>query len=342
MVFPMKHKNIAIITDIAGHTLTREDKKVIAHPLVQGIILFTHNFVCSAQLIKLIDSIRNIKPQIIICVDHEGGRVQRFRSDGFTPLPAMQTLGNLFALQPQTALDLTYKTGWLLATELTDHGIDFSFTPVLDLDMGLNQVIGERSFGADAHSVYVLAEALIQGIGSTGMKVVAKHFPGHGHVKEDSHQTLPIDQRSLAAIESQDLLPFRYLIQKRLVDAVMPAHVLYPVLDSVPAGFSQFWLKDLLRKRLGFSGLIMSDDLSMLAVQAVGSLTNAAKLAIDAGVNALLVCQNQANTLNLLAYLDAAQVQPEDIRAMARRSEVTGSQVFSKDEVKSCLRSLFN
>lgn len=251
----------------------------------------------------------------------------------------MQLLGNLFVMQPQTALDLAYKTGWLLATELADHQIDFSFTPVLDLDVAMNQVIANRSFSADPHSVSRLAEALILGINSVGMKVVAKHFPGHGHVSEDSHKTLPIDQRPLAAIEAEDLLPFRYLIQKKLVDAVMPAHVLYPSADSMPAGFSQFWLQSILGRQMGFSGLIISDDLSMLAVKSVGSISHAANLAIDAGTDALLVCQNRRNRLDLLAYLDAAKVQPGNIQSMARQSRIrTTTPGLSRQAVRDQLK----
>ena len=332
----MVHRNLSIITDVSSRALTQEDIAVITHPLVHGIILFSHNFACSEQLTALVSEIRQIKPEIIICVDHEGGRVQRFCSDQFTRLPAMQLLGNLFSIQPHTALDLARKTGWLLAEELGDHGIDFSFTPVLDLDAGYNQVIADRSFSADPEVVTCLAEALIQGIHATGIKVVAKHFPGHGHVTEDSHKTLPIDKRSLLQIADHDLLPFQYLIQKGLVDAVMPAHVLYPNIDALPAGFSPYWLQHLLRGQLRFSGLIISDDLSMLAVASIGSIEYATDLAIAAGADALLVCQNPENTLKVLAHLDARQIQPGNIRTMQRI--ITGYQPpFSREEVKDQL-----
>lgn len=330
-------KRIAVVTDVSGTYLTQGDIALLLHPLVQGVILFAHHFTCSAQLIALTRAIRAVKPHLIISVDHEGGRVQRFRKDLFTHLPSLRFFAQLYAREPHTALRLVYQTGWLLATELSEHGIDFSYTPVLDLDAGFNQVIGDRSFGAEPYLVTLLAQTMIHGIQSTGMKVVGKHFPGHGYVTEDSHQTLPVDNRPLSQIKSKDLLPFKDIIKKGAMNAIMPAHILYAAVDPLPAGFSRYWLQQVLRQQLGFSGLIFSDDLSMQAVAAIGTLERATELALGAGVDALLVCQNREYSLSVLKHLDQLEVPPASLAPMLFRPIHHDHLAHSKTEIKKQL-----
>ncbi|MDE2598555.1 MAG: beta-N-acetylhexosaminidase [Rhodocyclaceae bacterium] len=270
--------------DIAGTTLTDLDRERLAHPLVGGIILFTRNYVDREQLTALCAEIHALRePQLLIAVDHEGGRVQRFR-EGFTRIPAMRRLGELYAQSPEAGLAAARATGEVLAAELLACGVDFSFTPVLDLDYGNSTVIGDRSFGRDPAAVAALANALIGGMHAAGMKSCGKHFPGHGHVAADSHVALPVDERSRTELE-EDMAAFR---QGR-VDAIMPAHVIYPAVDARPAGFSPVWLK-ILRDELGFDGVIFSDDLSMEGASVAGGILERASAAWRAGCDMLLVC----------------------------------------------------
>jgi beta-N-acetylhexosaminidase len=260
----MSLNHAPIVLDIAGTTLTAADRKRLQHPLTGGLILFARNWENRQQLTELTAAIKEVRPDMLICVDHEGGRVQRFRTDGFTALPAMRVLGEQWMKSPQGAMDATDAAtalGFVLASELRACGVDFSFAPVLDLDHGGSTVIGERAFHRDARVVSLLAKSVMHGLLKAGMANCGKHFPGHGFVKADSHTEVPVDKRSLKAILSDDARPYEWLSTS--LTSVMPAHVIYPKVDSHPAGFSPRWLKEILRGQLGFTGAIFSDDLSM-------------------------------------------------------------------------------
>jgi len=303
-----------VVLDVAGLSLSAAEAKRLSHPLVGGLILFARNFESRAQLVALTSSIKAIRPDILIAVDHEGGRVQRFRTDGFTHLPAMRALGELWMEDAMRATEAATASGFVLAAELRACGVDFSFTPVLDLDIGNTSVIGERAFHSDPRVVSVLAKSLMQGLLLAGMSSCGKHFPGHGFVKADSHVAVPVDKRSLKAILAADAKPFEWLSLS--LSAVMPAHVIYPKVDSRPAGFSARWLQEILREKLGFGGAIFSDDLGMagarvLEGRAIG-YTEAALAALQAGCDLVLLCNQSAvdggaAIDELLAGLDAAQ-----------------------------------
>lgn len=291
-----------LMVDVEGLSLTEADKRRLQHPLVGGVILFSRNYKDPVQLSALTQEIADLRhPALPITVDHEGGRVQRFR-EGFTRLPAMRLLGELFAKDPIAAEDSAEAVGLVLASELRAHGVDFSFTPVLDLDWGRSGVIGDRSFSKDPQIVARLAAALIRGLAKGGMGSCGKHFPGHGWVEADSHIAIPVDERSMAEIEV-DMQPYHELS----LDAVMPAHVIYPVLDERPAGFSPRWLEKL-RLECQFDGIIFSDDLSMEGASVAGSIVDRANAAWDAGCDVLLVCNKPDFVDELLAeWKPAAQ-----------------------------------
>jgi beta-N-acetylhexosaminidase len=288
----MNTEHAPIVLDIAGLTLTAADRKRLQHPLTGGLILFARNWENRQQLTELTASIKKVRPDVLICVDHEGGRVQRFRTDGFTALPAMRVLGEQWMKQPLDATDAATALGFVLASELRACGVDFSFAPVLDLDHGGSTVIGERAFHRDPRVASLLAKSVMHGLLLAGMANCGKHFPGHGFVKADSHTEVPIDKRSLKAIMSDDARPYEWL--STALTSVMPAHVIYPKVDSHPAGFSQRWLKEILRGQLGFTGAIFSDDLSMEGARHLegGTLTysEAAALALNAGCDMVLLC----------------------------------------------------
>jgi beta-N-acetylhexosaminidase len=291
----------AVMLGVEGPALTASDRERLAHPLVGGAILFARNYVSRTQLSNLSRDIRSIRtPSLLIGVDHEGGRVQRFR-DGFTSVPPMRTLGEAYDVDRNDALAQTERWGQLIADELTDCAIDFSFTPVLDLDFGVSAVIGDRAFHHEPHVVAELAAAICRGLHRGGMATVGKHFPGHGSVVADSHVDLPVDGRDYAEIAANDLVPFAALVKSRLIDGVMPAHVLYPEIDSQPAGFSAVWLQDILRGRLGFEGLIFSDDLEMAGARGAGDIVARANAALAAGCDMVLACNDFAAMDDLLA-----------------------------------------
>jgi beta-N-acetylhexosaminidase len=292
-----------VIVDIAGPALTPEERTRLSHPSVGGVILFTRNYASPAQLAALTQEIHALRqPPLLITVDHEGGRVQRFR-DGFTALPAMRELGAVWDRDPVQAKALAQNTGFVLASELRACGVDLSFTPVLDIDHGNSGVIGDRAFHEDPAAITELALGLIHGLRDGGMSSVGKHFPGHGHVSADSHHDIPVDPRSLAEIEQSDLIPFRRLIDNGL-GAIMPAHVVYPDVDDKPAGFSSIWLGQILRARLGFDGMIFSDDLSMEGARSAGGVIERAQAAFAAGCDMVLVCNDPLAADRLLAGLD--------------------------------------
>lgn len=280
-----------VMIDIAGTDLTAEDVRRLVHPLTGGVILFTRNYASPEQLAALTARIHALRsPALIIAVDHEGGRVQRFR-EGFTRLPPMRALGEVWERNAQLGKRLAQDIGFVLASELRAHGVDLSFTPVLDLDYGASSVIGNRAFHGDPYAVADLARSLIHGLKEGGMSAVGKHFPGHGHVPADSHVAIPVDDRTYEAIEELDLVPFAKLAHAGL-GGMMPAHVTYPRVDAQPAGFSAVWLKTILRERLRFEGVIFSDDLSMEGASVAGGVVERVQAAVRAGCDMALVCNS--------------------------------------------------
>ena len=281
-----------LIIDVAGTSLSKDDRRRLKNPLTGGIVLFARNWENRAQLGSLCDAIKSIRKDLLICVDHEGGRVQRFRTDGFTHLPPMRALGELWTKDQLAATNAATACGYVMAAELRSCGVDFSFTPVLDLDHGESSIIGDRAFGRDPRVVTLLAKSLMHGLLQAGMANCGKHFPGHGFVKADSHLEIPIDKRSLKAILADDAAPYEWL--NTTLTSVMPAHVIYPKVDSRPAGFSEQWLTYILRGQLGFGGAIFSDDLSMAGARLIDgkqvSYTEAAVVALNAGCDMVLLC----------------------------------------------------
>jgi len=290
-----------VMGDVEGLVLTPADRVRLMHPLMGGVILFARNYQDPVQLKALTASIRELRsPHLTIVVDHEGGRVQRFR-DGFTIIPPMRSLGARWQTNPQEARELAHAVGVVIGTEMAAHGLDFSFAPVLDLDWGESTVIGERSFGRDPNTVAALAGGVIAGLREVGVASCAKHFPGHGFVKADSHHEIPRDQRSFEAIAADDMLPFKLLADK--FDSVMPAHIIFEEVDAMPAGFSQHWLKNVLRSQLGFKGVIFSDDLTMEGASVVGGDTARGMAALNAGCDVVLLCNEPERCDALLAGL---------------------------------------
>jgi beta-N-acetylhexosaminidase len=277
-----------IVLDVAGLTLEQKDIERIIHPLVGGVILFGRNFDSRMQLTKLCTEIKQYSPNIVIFIDHEGGRVQRCKSDGFTHLPAMGKLGQLYAKEEWQGLQASKACGYVLASELRACGIDFSYTPVLDLDYGNSSIIGDRAFEQNPHLTAILASNLIDGLNLAGMPNCGKHFPGHGFVAADSHIDIPVDERSFDEIWRSDIVPYMFLMDK--LDSIMPAHVIYSSVDKHPAGFSSFWLQDILRNKLGFNGIIFSDDLAMEGASVAGNVVQGAIAALDAGCDMVLIC----------------------------------------------------
>ncbi|HQT80885.1 MAG TPA: beta-N-acetylhexosaminidase [Ferrovaceae bacterium] len=297
-----------VMIDIKGFELDQHEKSLISHPLVGGVILFTRNFESIEQIQLLISSLKALKHDLIVAVDHEGGRVQRFKA-GFTVLPAMARLGELFDQESDQACDLAYHMAFVLAYELKRIGVNLSFTPVLDVNYGRSEVIGNRSFHHDPKVVAIINQFFIKGLHACGFPAVGKHFPGHGFVNADSHLTLPVDDRDKKIIINQDVLPYKSLIISGL-DAVMPAHVLYSKVDDRPAGFSQVWLQHILRGHLGFTGVIFSDDLAMEGAVKSGSPTQRALAAFHAGCDMVLHCNKPDEYESLLQGLESFTVDP--------------------------------
>lgn len=335
----MTIEHAPLILDVAGTQLTADDRRRLAHPLTGGVILFSRNWEHRSQLLELTSAIKAVRDDLLICVDHEGGRVQRFRTDGFTHLPPMRALGAMWmddgkgakaraGSGAMRATNAATAAGYVLGSELRSCGVDFSFTPVLDLDWGGSSVIGDRAFHADPRVVTLLAKSVMQGLLQAGMANCGKHFPGHGFVKADSHTEVPVDRRSLTAILADDAAPYDWL--STTLTSVMPAHVIYPKVDARPAGFSPRWLQEILRRRLRFDGAIFSDDLSMEGARVIEgtpvSHTDAALAALHAGCDMVLLCNQSlgggAVLDGVLEGLEAAQRQglwQPDVDSESRR-----------------------
>ncbi len=319
-----------LIIDIAGTSLTKVDRQRLQHPLVGGLILFARNWQDRAQLTALCRAIKKVRPDVLVCVDHEGGRVQRFKTDGFTHLPPMQVLGELWMRDALQATNIATACGYVLAAELRACGVDFSFTPVLDLDYGESSVIGNRAFHRDPRVVSMLAKSLMHGLLRAGMGNCGKHFPGHGFVTADSHTAIPVDKRGLKAILAEDAAPYSWL--NTSLSSVMPAHVIYPKVDKRPAGFSAKWLQEILRGKLDFQGAIFSDDLSMAGARQIDgqevTYTQAAIAALQAGCDLVLLCnqslgdgQDVDGLLNGLAEAQLkGQWQPDEASEARRQA----------------------
>lgn len=290
-----------LMLDIEGTVLTVAERALLASPVVGGLILFSRNIVDSTQVAALVADIRSVRPDILLAVDQEGGRVQRLRN-GFTRLPPMRVFGTLWDRDQDAAASVAGECGWLMATEVLAMGIDISFAPVLDLDFGHSAVIGDRAFHRDPAAVTALAGAFVHGMNTAGMQATGKHFPGHGFVAADSHTEIPRDVRSMGALEADDLIPFRRLVSR--LGGIMPAHVIYSGVDADPAGFSRYWLQDVLRGALAFDGVIFSDDLSMEGATVAGSYADRARVALDAGCDMVLVCNHRDGALVVRDYLE--------------------------------------
>ncbi len=280
-----------VMLDIEGCSLTEQDRRRLRHPQTGGVILFSRNYRDPEQLAGLCRDIHELRdPRLLIAVDHEGGRVQRFR-DGFQEIPAMGHLGDLYDDEPQQALQLAETFAWAMAAELLHYGVDLSFAPVLDIADPVSSVIGDRAFHRDPEAIAHLANAWVRGMRRAGMEAVGKHFPGHGSVEGDSHHVMPFDRRGFDEIETLDLVPFRRVIRTHLA-GIMMAHVIYEQVDPQAAGYSSYWIETVLRGRLHFDGVVFSDDLSMAGAEAVGGYAERAQRALDAGCDILLVCNN--------------------------------------------------
>lgn len=320
--------------DVEGIELSQEEREILQHPLVGGVILFTRNYENIEQLTQLVREIKQLRqPPLLIGVDHEGGRVQRFRQ-GFSRIPPAALFGELYTESADKAVALCEQAAWLMAAELISVGIDFSFAPVLDIDYGQSSVIGDRAFHSDVDIIVTLAQAYTEGMADAGMASVAKHFPGHGYVEADSHIDIPIDHRELDEIYQADIQPFKRLIEKGLT-AIMPAHVIYDKVDKLPAGFSSRWIQDILRTQLVFQGVIFSDDLTMQGASTVGDNYAArAQQALSAGCDIALICNNRSGAVQILDELDFKIIQA----LPSHWTRMYAQQAFSFQELIRSLR----
>ena len=319
-----------LMIDLRGTSIEPEERELLRHPLVGGVILFTRNYVDPEQLTALVAAIhRERTPPLIVAVDQEGGRVQRFRN-GFSLLPPVRRIGQAYDLNPRAGIDLARQLGWLMAAELRSHGVDISFAPCVDLDYGVSEVIGDRAFHARAEVVGQLAVAYMHGMRDAGMAATAKHFPGHGAVVADSHHALPVDRRDLPDMQ-EDMAPYGRLIANGL-PAVMAAHVVFPAVDSAPASLSGRWIRDVLRGELRFQGVVFSDDLSMGgATAAAGDVVSRARQALSAGCDMLPVCNDRPSVETLLERLN---VDPEPASQM-RLVRLHGREGMPREQLKA-------
>ena len=314
-----------LILDLETTILTAQEKKILLEPCVLGVILFARNIESREQVTALCEQVKVLRADLLICIDQEGGRVRRLRN-GYTALPAMANYGEIYDSSPAQALEQIKDLGWLLGEELKASFIDFSFTPVLDLDYKNSQVIGDRAFHQEPEIVSELAEALIEGLHSAGVACCGKHYPGHGWVAADSHLELPCDDREFEAIFNSDLLPFRNLAPQ--LDSIMPAHVVYQRCDKAPAGFSSYWL-DYLKKDLAFAGVVFSDDLAMAGAAATGSYAQRAEQALSAGCDVVLVCNDRAGAIEVITYLNnTSWEEPPQLNAMFAKNRSSWKELL--------------
>jgi beta-N-acetylhexosaminidase len=307
------------VIDVVGTALSEDDRRRLRHPAAGGVILFARNYENPEQLSSLTSEIERLRePALPICVDHEGGRVQRFR-EGFSAIPPMRELGRLWDRDRAAARETARAIAYIAGAELAARGVDFSFAPVLDLDYGGSSVIGDRALHFDPIAAGTLGACVVQGFADAGMGAVGKHFPGHGYAAADSHVAVPRDERKMIDIQKKDLVPFRMTIEAGLA-AVMPAHVIYTQVDSEPAGYSKHWLQEVLRGKLGFQGIIFSDDLSMEGASVAGGIPERARAALAAGCDMVLLCNDPAGQEVLLDSLkEVPPVNPERVERMRKK-----------------------
>ncbi|MCO7247676.1 beta-N-acetylhexosaminidase [Halomonas sp. Mc5H-6] len=323
----MTHPLGSVMLDLEGTTLTAAERQLLKVPAVGGVILFGRNVEDAHQVRKLCGQVRKLRPDLLLAVDQEGGRVQRIKQ-GLTRLPPMARLGDYYQQDRAAALGLAQDTGWLLGMEMAACGLDISFAPVLDIDSGLSSVIGDRSFGSKAPQVSELGGALVAGLHEAGMAAIGKHFPGHGGVAADSHLALPVDDRPFETLKQHDLVPFSALAKK--LDGVMPAHIVYSAFDKRPAGFSPSWL-GMLRQSLGFKGCIFSDDLSMAGAHEAGGPRERAAAALAAGCDMLLVCNDREAALEVVAAVPTPQsLRPGKLRYKRARPDLDALPALSR------------
>jgi beta-N-acetylhexosaminidase len=328
----------AFITDVQGATLTQQEEVMLTNPYLSGIILFTRHFKSVPQLKALIARIHNINPQLLVTVDHEGGRVQRFR-EGFTRVPAMGKLGQLFEKDKDAAERAAFASAVVLASELLNIGVHLTYAPVLDANYERNQVIGDRAFSGDVNVISHLAKSFMLGLKEMNFAVVGKHFPGHGWVNLDSHVACPVDERDLSEITQQDLQPFKQLLPS--IDWMMPAHVVYEQVDHEPAGFSKIWLQDILKQQLGFTGRIVSDDLSMAGAAVKGSYWQRGKAAMEAGCDVLLACNSASASQEILSAMERESVEPMSLAMyQPKKTNADCLQAEKYLQAKTLLREL--
>jgi len=318
------------MTDISGRELTSADRDLLLEENVGGVILFSRNYESPQQISKLVQEIRNLKsPPLLVAVDHEGGRVQRFRN-GFTDIPAMRKIGRLYEINANVALKVSETVGWIIGAELRSVGIDLSFAPCVDLDWGVSSVIGDRSFHKNKYAVENLAYHFSKGMRESGMSPVAKHFPGHGAVAIDSHEDLPIDRREFSKL-LDDIYPYESLIRKNTVSAVMMAHIIYKEADNLPASISEYWMQNHLRNQLNFDGVIFSDDLSMHALRDYGDTVTRAERALRSGCDMILICNDRDNTKKVIQ----AKKNHSNYNSMIRIARVSGKKTYSLGELQN-------
>jgi beta-N-acetylhexosaminidase len=311
----------------------------LRHPQTGGVILFTRNYRDPQQLAELCRQIHELRdPRLVIAVDHEGGRVQRFR-DGFQSIPAMGQLGDLYDDDPRQALQCAQTFAWMMSAELLHYGVDLSFAPVLDIADPVSDVIGDRAFHRDPEAIAHLANAWVRGMRSAGMEAVGKHFPGHGSVEGDSHHVMPFDRRSFVDIENLDLVPFRRVINTHLA-GIMMAHVIYEQVDKLAAGYSHYWIETVLREQLQFNGIVFSDDLSMCGAESVGGYPERARLALAAGCDILLVCNNPDGADEVLESLAGYSNQTTQLRMIRLHGQDANAQLFASEKWQSALAAL--
>jgi len=314
-----------LMLDLKGVSLDRDERLQLQNPQVGGVILFSRNIQSRDQVCDLVAEIRACSKYLLVAVDQEGGRVQRLR-EGFTAIPSMQAIGNLIARSPEEGLGLSKDLGWLMASEVIACGLDLSFAPVLDVDRDTSSIIGDRSFSDQPEIVISAAEAFIKGMHDAGMAVTGKHFPGHGGIVADSHLEAPVDDRSWNTLYVRDIQPFAKL--SKMLDAVMPAHITFPSVDPDSVGFSSFWLNDVLRGKLGFEGIIFSDDLTMKGADIAGGYVDKAKLALKAGCDMILVCNCPQGAVEVLSYMESANIsQSSKLASMVAKRSISWSDL---------------